>query len=81
MQTQTETLAQLIREWRADIAMQTDTRNITALLCYCYNWATSPSALRTDREHQACVRLARWCMTRLRHRPGWHEMSTGALWI
>ena len=79
------TLAREIRQWRQDVhTMRTScTRNRAAILCYFYNKMSSPSTLRTDRQHRACSRASAWCRRHLsasilsQH---YHEMSNGALW-
>lgn len=70
-----------IRQWLSDIHLMDDSgRYKMRLLCYAYNWASSPSKLRSDDEHRACRRLARYCWKRLESLPGWHEMDNGRLW-
>lgn len=81
MQTTDVTIAQQIADWLYDIHLMDDSRTKTAVLCYCYNWATNPARLETDRESRATARLARYCMDRLRTRSGWHESDSGRLWI
>ena len=85
MQTQTKPetdIATEIRQWRADIAtMKHGSAMHTAMLAYSWNWATSPTALRTDREHRACRRFARRAYRALRQRTGWHHMESGLIWV
>jgi hypothetical protein len=42
-----------------------------------WNYATNPSAHRTDREWRACRRLAQYCDRRLQYRSGWRESESG----
>lgn len=72
-----ETLAEQIQHWRRDIALCCGSTDHVAILCYGYNWATSPSALRTDREHRACRRFAQWCRNRLKNSAFWFESESG----
>lgn len=81
MTTATTSIAQQISHWISDIHLMDDSRAKTAVLCYCYNWATNPARLETDREARATARLARYCMDRLQHRRGWHQSESGRLWV
>ncbi len=68
--------------WIADVrAMKGADRSETAMLCYCVNWADSPSRLMTDREHRACRRLSRYCRDRLATRGDWRESDCGLLFV
>jgi hypothetical protein len=77
------TTAQRIRDLReAFTAVDVDRTPAhygTEVLVDAVNFATSPSALRTDREHRACHRLRRWARHRLQGRPGWREREDGRL--
>lgn len=68
------------RQWFADIRLVTFYAGRTAMLCYCYNHFTRPTAYRTDREHRIASAVARWCRRQLASRGGWHEQESGRLW-
>ena len=70
-------LARTIKQWREDIAIQTDRDSQTALLCYCHNYATHPSKLHTDEESRALGKLARACRRQLARRSFWFESDSG----
>lgn len=70
-------LARRIKQWREDIAIQTRSDDKTALLCYCHNYATHPSKLRTDEEARALGKLARACRRQLARRSFWFESDSG----
>lgn len=74
-----------IRCWRADIRLMDSAceHSKAAILVYAWNWATSPTALRTDREHKTCRRFARWAMRRLERAAyhKWWESESGKLRI
>lgn len=73
-------IAPQIMSWLSDIwATRGAGRSETAVLCYCWNWATSPSRLMDDREHGACGRLARYCKERLARVSDWVETDSGRL--
>lgn len=75
-------IATQIGSWRDDLrSVRSAPRSFVAVLVYCYNWSTCPSRPMTDREHHACRRLARWCMTRLTGRAGWYESDSGRLCV
>ena len=78
------TIAQNIRQWRADIKLMetASDRHRAAIRVYAWNWATSPSRPMTDQEHRVCRKLAHkvWSdLQPLSHY--WHEMESGCLWI
>lgn len=75
-------IAQEIRQWISDLKLMTNERTPysyrVAMACFCYNWATDPTKLRTDREHQACRKLAKYAKTYLVS-GWWYESSSGRL--
>jgi hypothetical protein len=72
------TVAEQIREWRRDIRMLgAGEAWRVSMLCWAYNWATSPTAMRTDREHRACRRFAKFCRKGLGVEVGWFESESG----
>lgn len=78
----TSTVAEEIRTWRSDIRMMDSAAPCyrAAIRCWCFNWATSTAALRTDREWSVCRKLAKRVRSELATLPGWHEMESGMLW-
>lgn len=75
-------IAAQIWSWLTDLEVVASTGHPeTAVLVYCYNWATSTTRAMTDREHKACRRLARFCKSRLDIRMGWSETESGRLWV
>jgi hypothetical protein len=77
-------VAQEIMNWRRDLKMVDGCKVVnirTQARVNCWNWATSPTALRTDREHEVCRKLARRVRRELDHLTGWHESESGRLWV
>ena len=58
-----------------------DGRALLGALCEASNWASSPSRAMTDREHDACRRLAKYCQSRLARLTGWRESESGRLYV
>ncbi len=77
-----DNVARAVWEWRDTIRiMESSAWHLVPTLCYCYNWATNPAALRTDKEHRVCRKLARMCKRRLSRLTGWTESDSGRLII
>jgi len=80
----TETIAQILKGWRRDIRLLDRSRaprpKMEIRVC-AWNWATSPTALRTDQEHRACRRFAIRVRRELGQYTGWYESESGRLWV
>lgn len=72
-------LARTIKGWRQDIATMDRSPSVTAMLCYCWNYATDPARLHTDEEARVLRKLARACRKRLIGRTCWTESESGRL--
>ena len=51
----------------------------TLMLVNGYNFGNCPYAERTEKEHKACSRFARYCRTRLNQCDGWMENENGRI--
>jgi len=80
-----ENVAESIKAYRKHVRelKGTPIRYTIMTLVNAWNWATSPSIPRTDREHSACRTFARQCMKSLKS-PNmankWKEFDSGRLW-